>query len=278
MAPLKHLKAVVFDWAGTVVDYGSLAPMGVFVEVFREFGVEITVEEARIPMGMAKRPHIQAILALPRIAAAWREARGNQPNESDVDALYEMFVPRNRAVAAKYADLIPGTAETAQALRALGLKIGSTTGYTRDIMAEILPVAAAQGFAPDSLVCTGDTTEGRPTPLMMYKTFVNLGVYPASSVVKVDDTEVGIAEGLAAGCWTVGVAVSGNLFGLSLEETQKLSPTEFSARREKAAARLLAAGAHIVIDSVADLLPAVRDFEALLAKRSDDAVALGTGD
>lgn len=261
MPSLKHLKAVVFDWAGTVVDYGSLAPMGVFVETFAEFGVEITIEEARVPMGMAKRPHITAIVAMPRVANAWKTARGAAPTETDIDALYEVFVPKNRAIAAKFADLIPGTAETVHELRTQGLKIGSTTGYTRDIMAEIIPVAAAQGFRPDSLVCTGDTTEGRPTPLMMYKTFVELGVYPASTVIKVDDTEVGIAEGLNAGCWTIGVSVSGNVFGLSLAETKALSPTEFAARRQRAIARLSSAGAHAVIDSVADLLPIVSDFE-----------------
>lgn len=266
MPSLKHLKAVVFDWAGTVVDHGSLAPMGVFVETFAEFGVSITVEEARIPMGMAKRPHIAALIALPRVAKAWRAARGSAPTEADIDALYDVFVPKNRAIAAKFADLIPGTAETVRRLRGLGLKIGSTTGYTRDIMAEIMPVAAAQGFEPDSLVCTGDTAEGRPTPLMMYKTFLDLGVHPAASVVKVDDTEVGIAEGLNAGCWTVGVAVTGNVFGLSLGETQALSSTEYSARRQRAAARLSSAGAHVVIDSVADLLPAINDFEVRLAR------------
>ena len=148
MTALRHLKAVVFDWAGTVIDHGSLAPMGVFVEVFGEFGVAISVEEARIPMGMAKRPHIAAILALPRVAAAWQAAHGQPAGEADIDALYDMFVPRNRAIAAKYADVIPGVAETVRECRALGLKIGSTTGYTRDIMAEILPVAEAQGFAP----------------------------------------------------------------------------------------------------------------------------------
>ena len=266
MAPLKHLKAIVFDWAGTVVDHGSLAPMGVFVETFAEFGVEISVEEARVPMGMAKRPHIAALMALPRVAKAWKAARGAAPTGADIDALYDVFVPKNRAIAAKFADLIPGTAETVRGLRALGLKIGSTTGYTRDIMAEIMPVAAAQGFQPDSLVCTGDTVEGRPTPLMMYKTFLDLGVYPAASVVKVDDTEVGIAEGLNAGSWTVGVAVSGNIFGLSLEDTKALSPAEFSARRQRAVARLSSAGAHVVIDSVADLVPAIHDLEVRLAR------------
>ena len=135
--------------------------MGVFVEVFGEFGVALSVEEARIPMGMAKRSHIAAIMALPRVAAAWQAAHGRPAAEADIDALYDMFVPRNRAIAAKYADVIPGVAETVRECRALGLKIGSTTGYTRDIMAEILPVAEAQGFCPDSVVCTGDTPEGR---------------------------------------------------------------------------------------------------------------------
>ena len=58
---MRHVKAVIFDWAGTVVDYGSLAPMGAFVETFAEFGVAITIDEARGPMGMAKRPHIAAL-------------------------------------------------------------------------------------------------------------------------------------------------------------------------------------------------------------------------
>lgn len=264
--PLQHLKAVVFDWAGTVVDYGSFAPMGVFVEVFGEFGVAISVDEARIPMGMAKRPHIAAILALPRVAAAWKEARGGDPTEADIDALYEIFVPRNRAVAAKHADVIPGVAEAVAACRDLGLRIGSTTGYTRDIMAEIMPVAAKQGFAPDSLVCTGDTSEGRPTPLMMYRTFVELGVHPAWSVVKVDDTEVGIGEGIDAGSWAVGISVTGNLFGMTEAETKELDAAEFAQRRQRAADKLSAAGAHFVIDGVADLLPVLHVIEGRLAR------------
>ena len=118
-----------------------------------------------------------------------------RPTDGDIDSVYEIFVPRNKSVAAEYATLIDGAAEVAKALRADGVKIGSTTGYTRDIMAEITPVAARQGFEPDSLVCTGDTPDGRPTPFMLYRTLLDLGVWPAWSAVKVDDTEVGIAEG-----------------------------------------------------------------------------------
>jgi phosphonoacetaldehyde hydrolase len=262
---MKHLKAVIFDWAGTVVDYGSLAPMGAFVAAFRAFGVDIAVAEARGPMGMAKRPHIAAIFNLPRVGAEWLKRHGRAPTEADIDALYDVFVPMNVASAADHAALIPGTAETVRRLRAMGLKIGSTTGYTREIMAKILPLAAGQGFAPDNLVCTGDTSEGRPTPFMIYKTLLDLAVWPAWSAVKVDDTEVGVAEGINAGAWAIGVSVSGNVFGLSLDETRRLSPRDFQRLRAEAAAKLTTAGAHYVIDSVADLLPTIELIEGRLA-------------
>jgi phosphonoacetaldehyde hydrolase len=263
---MKNVKAVIFDWAGTAIDYGSLAPMGVFVETFAEFGVPISVAEAREPMGMAKRPHIAAILAQPRVADAWRKKHGRTATETDIDAIYAAFVPKNVAVAARYADVIPGVADVVGRLRRGGVKIGSTTGYTREIMAEILPVASAQGFAPDSLVCTGDTKEGRPSPLMLYRSFLDLGVWPAWGVVKVDDTEVGIAEGLNAGAWTVGVSVTGNAFGLSKDESKALSQAEFERLRAAATAKLAKAGAHYVIDSAADLIPVVETIDARLGR------------
>jgi phosphonoacetaldehyde hydrolase len=263
---MERVKAVIFDWAGTVIDYGSLAPMGAFVETFAEFGVSISVEEARGPMGMAKRPHIAAIMALPRVAEAWTKRHGHAPTEADIDAVYAAFVPKNVAVAARYATLIPGAAEVVAELRRQGIKIGSSTGYTREIMAEILPVAAAQGFKPDSLVCTGDTSDGRPTPFMLYKTLLDLKVWPTWSVIKVDDTEVGIAEGINGGAWSVGVSVSGNCFGLSREDAAELAPTDFQKRRAGAVKMLEGAGAHYVVDSVADLMPIVLAINARLAK------------
>ncbi|MFO1036289.1 MAG: phosphonoacetaldehyde hydrolase [Geminicoccaceae bacterium] len=264
--PYAHLKAVVFDWAGTMVDYGSLAPMGVFVETFRRFGVEISIDEARGPMGMAKRDHIKTLLNAPRIAKAWREKHDRHPGEADIDAIYEVFVPMNVAVAGDHADLIPGVAETVASLRGRGLKIGSTTGYTREIMANVLPKAKEQGYEPDNLVCAGETATGRPSALMMYRTFLDLGVWPAWGCVKVDDTEVGIAEGTSAGTWTIGVAVSGNVFGLDRAATEALGAEEFDTRRRIAAGRLFAAGAHYVIDSVAEIEPVLDIIEGRLAR------------
>jgi phosphonoacetaldehyde hydrolase len=247
------LKAVVFDWAGTMIDFGSRAPVVALCKVFAAHGVPISEEEARADMGRAKRDHIAAILAAPRVAAAWRDAHGSVADEAAIDALFAGIAPLMREAADECALLVPGAAEVAARLRTAGVRIGSCTGYSRDMMAGILPAAAAQGYAPDLVVCAGETAEGRPSPLMLWKNLVELGAWPASACVKVDDAAVGIAEGRAAGVWTVGVAASGNGVGLTAEALAALDPTERRARIDAARADLLAAGAHVVIDTVADL-------------------------
>jgi phosphonoacetaldehyde hydrolase len=261
-----HLKAAIFDWAGTVIDFGSRAPMGAFVEAYRRFGVEISVAEARKPMGLPKRAHIAALMAEPAIAGRWTDAHGAPPGEAETDRLYEVFVPLNTEVVADFCTLIPGAAEMARAVRARGMKLGSTTGYVRPIMERVLPLAAAQGYQPDNLVCAGDLADGRPTPLMMYRCFADLGVYPPSAVVKIDDTEPGILEGLAAGTWTVGVSISGNCVGLSAEEWAATPEEEQAGLRKRAEAQLLGAGAHFVIDSIADLMPVLDEIETRMAR------------
>ncbi|MFO1091384.1 MAG: phosphonoacetaldehyde hydrolase [Hyphomicrobiales bacterium] len=260
------VRAVVFDWAGTVIDHGSQAPMGVFVKAFGKFDVKITVDEARGPMGMAKRDHIKALMALDSVSKQWLKRHGRTPTEADIDKVYEVFVPMNVEAVTDYADLIEGAAEVTKTLRARGVKIGSTTGYVREIMDRVIPLAKKQGYEADSLVCAGDLSAGRPSPLMLYKTFADLGVWPAWRCVKVDDTVVGVEEGLNAGCWTVAVALTGNAFGLNPKETKALSEKEFAARRDKAYGELTRAGAHFVIDGVADLLPVIDEIEGCLAR------------
>lgn len=264
--PHTQLTAVVFDWAGTILDFGSCAPMGAFVRLFQKFGVQLTIDEARGPMGMAKWDHIQALGTLPRIAAQWATVHGKPFTDADVDHLYEVFTPMNAAVVADFADFIPGAVEMVNTLRARGLKIGSTTGYNRPIMDIVTPIAARGGYVPDNLVCAGDLAAGRPSPLMMYRTFADLGVWPPYTVVKVDDTGVGIEEGLNAGTWTVGLAISGNAVGLSLADWQALDVAQQQLLREVATAKLQASGAHYVIDSVADLLPVLDDIAVRLQR------------
>ncbi|MCY1357008.1 Phosphonoacetaldehyde hydrolase [compost metagenome] len=259
-----RLQAVVFDWAGTILDFGSCAPMGAFVKLFAQFGIDITIDEARAPMGMAKWDHIKALGTQPRIAAQWEAEHGHAFSDADVDRLYEVFTPMNAASVRDHTDFIPGALEAVNAARERGLKIGSTTGYNRPIMDIVTPLAAAGGYEPDNLVCAGDLAAGRPSPLMMYRCFADLGVWPPHAVVKVDDTGVGLQEGLNAGTWAVGVSVSGNVNGLTLAEWQALDADSQQARRARATAELEAAGAHYVIDSVADLPNVLEDIERRL--------------
>lgn len=247
------LKAVVFDWAGTMIDFGSRAPVLALCNLFAEQGVPISEAEAQEDMGRAKRDHIAHILAKPRVAEAWLNAKGAMPTGADADALFDAIGPAMRNAARDCAKLIPGAAQVARDLRAAGVKIGSCTGYSREMMADILPLAAEQGYDPDYAVCAGETAEGRPSPLMAWKNLVELGAWPASACVKVDDTVVGIAEGLAAGMWTVGVAASGNSVGLSEEDFAALDADEREQMVEDARTQLREAGAHVVIDTVADL-------------------------
>jgi phosphonoacetaldehyde hydrolase len=252
------LQAVILDWAGTVVDHGSRAPMGAFVRAFAEFGVTISVADARGPMGMAKRDHIRMVGLTPSVAAAWRAAHGREMSDDDIDAVMAVFEPMNVASVVHHADFIPGALAALDELRGRGLRIGSTTGYTRPIMNVLMPIAARGGYTPEVTVCAGDLPAGRPSPLMMWHAMAAMGVWPAAAVVKVDDTPPGIGEGRAAGTWTVGLALTGNIAGLSAAELANLDESEIAEIRARATAEMLACGAHAVIDSIADL-PACLD-------------------
>lgn len=259
------IKAVALDWAGTMIDYGCRAPVMALERLFDEAGVPIDEAEARADMGRAKHDHIAAILAMPRVAVAWEAKHGVAPGEADVDRLHNRVGPMMQEAMHDCAELIPGAADLAAKLRERGVKIASSTGYTREMMAAILPRAAEQGYAPDIVVCSGETVEGRPSPLMLWKALVELGVWPASACVKVDDAVVGISEGKAAGAWTVGLAASGNGVGLDHKALMALPAEERARRIEGAAAAHRAAGADYVVDSVADLWPVLEEIASRIA-------------
>ncbi len=248
---------VIFDWAGTMVDFGCRAPIEALVEAFANRGVRLDEQTARRDMGKAKADHVRALLAIAEVRDAWVAAQGVPPTEADVESLMADLGPLMREAAAKAAELIPGAAETVAELRRAGIKIASSTGYTREMMEPVLERAAAQGYAPDHLVCSGETPQGRPSPLMIYKACAELGVWPLSRVVKVDDSEAGIEEGRNAGCFTVGLSASGNGLGLSRDAFEALPPAERAERLGGVEQRLKSAGADLVIETVADLASAL---------------------
>ena len=261
-----RIQAVLLDWAGTTMDFGCMAPAVVFVEVFKRKGVPITMEEARAPMGAHKRVHIQKITQLEPVRKRWQEAYGRLPNDDDVEVMFRDFVPLQVKCLSDYSELIPGALDAVKALRKRGYKIGSTTGYTTEMMKINLRDAAKQGYVPDSTVCASDVPAGRPYPFMCLQNVINLGVSPLEACVKIDDTRPGIEEGLNGGMWTIGLAISGNEIGLALKDWKKVAKADQQRMREAAYTRMYQSGAHYVVDSIADIKPCLDDIEARLAR------------
>ncbi|HKN14206.1 MAG TPA: phosphonoacetaldehyde hydrolase [Candidatus Binatus sp.] len=256
------VKAIIFDWAGTTVDHGSLAPVRVLQQLFAKRGVPISEAQARRDMGVLKKDHIRKILFEPSVAAKWRDAVGHTPTEADVESLFANFVPLQLECLVKYSVVIDGVAETVARLRKRGIKIGSTTGYTRAMLDMVLQPAAAQGYQPDCAITPDDVGAGRPHPWMIFANAIHLKVEPLEAIVKVGDTPVDIEEGLRAGVWTIGVARTGNMVGLSAEDFSALAPAQQASRLESARTLLAAAGAHEVIDAVANCERALDAIEA----------------
>ncbi len=274
-APVSHLyrrsycgpvTTVIFDWAGTVLDFGCIAPVAAFRQAFEEAGVPITEAEARAPMGAAKREHIVLILHAPAVQARWQAQHGTASTDSNVDALYAAFLRVDAVNVARYSDLIPGALDTVAALRARGIRIGSTTGYPREVMNNLMPLAARHGYQPDHCCTVSDVARGRPWPDMCLANLLALRAPDVRSCVVVDDSPSGLEAGLAAGMWSVGIAATGNEVGLSLEQWQALSEPERELRVQPARERLARTGAHYVIDSAADLPAVIDAIEARLAK------------
>jgi phosphonoacetaldehyde hydrolase len=259
------VKAVIFDWAGTTVDFGCCAPAAVFIEVFRRKGIEVTLEQARGPMGMHKRDHIRILTQLEPVAEQWSAKFGMRPAEEDVEAMFAEFVPLQVKAISRHADIIPGTIETIAALRERRLKIGSTTGYNAEMMAVLTPLAAKAGYAPDCMVCVSDVEEGRPAPWMALEAARRLGVDDASQCVKVGDTVADIREGLNAKMWSIGVVEHGNEVGLSRAEFEALTPSDLTVRRKIAQRRLVDAGAHYVANTIRDIPTCVDTINKRLA-------------
>lgn len=261
------IKLVVFDWAGTTVDYGCFAPVRPFMDVFAAAGVEITTAEARGPMGMHKRDHVRALGTNPAIAARWQARHGRAFTEDDVERLYaQLLSPEVARGITAASRVIPGMADVAKQLRGRGIKIGGTTGYFRQAAEPVYEAAARDGYAPDANVCVDDVPAGRPAPWGIFKIMQALDVYPPAAVIKVGDTLPDVGEGRNAGVWTIGVTRTGSDLGMTEEQTAALPAAELRRRLDEIGARLRAAGAHVVLDSATQLVELLPEIESRMAR------------
>ena len=263
-----QVKAVILDWSGTTVDAYVMAPAVVFVEVFKKQGVEISMPEARGPMGLRKDLHIKALTEDAEIRERWKSVKGKYPDQADVDRMFEHFVPAQIKCLPNYSALLPGIADVTQAMQKSGIKLGVTTGFLRSMVDVLLDDARKQGFHPDATVAGDEVLQGaRPKPHMVYKNLDLLDITTIQSVVKVDDTVSGVGEGLNAGCWAVGVSRYSNYMNINtIEEADSLPDEEIKRRTEQTRDLLRRAGAHYVVDSIVELPDVIEDINAHLAR------------
>ncbi|WP_428548946.1 phosphonoacetaldehyde hydrolase [Profundibacter sp.] len=263
-----NVQALVLDWSGTIADAYVIAPAVVFVEVFKNQGVEISMEEARGPMGLRKDLHIKMLTEDPVIAERWKAVKGKYPDQSDVDAMFKDFVPLQLECLRKYTTILPGVKDVLVALQKLGIKIGVSTGFVRSMVDILLEDSIKQGFTPDATVAGDEVINGaRPAPHMVWKNLDLMNISEIKSVVKCDDTVSGIGEALNAGCWGVGLVRYSNYMNInSLDEEATLSEAEIQRRMDHTRKILLESGAHYVIDSLVELPAVIDDINARLAR------------
>lgn len=249
------IEAVIFDWAGTTVDYGCFAPVQAFVESFAQVGIEVTLDEVREPMGALKRTHIERMLAMPRIKNLFEKKYNRPSNELDVDQLLATFTEKLMTELSEHTKVKPKVVEVVNHLRKEGIKIGSTTGYTSQMLKPVAAAAKLQGYAPDTVVTPDDVGGvGRPSPLMLQKNLELLNVSKIENVLKIGDTVSDIEEGKNAGVKSIGVIEGSSIMGLSEAEYNSLTDVEKAVEMNRVRKVYENAGADEVILNLEELV------------------------
>lgn len=264
MAQLKNIKAVIFDWAGTIIDYGCIAPTQVFIDVFRRRDILLSTDEARTPMGLAKKDHVRELFMLDTVQKQWIAEFGRTPSETDIEEIYAELEPALAMIVKNYSVPIPGAVELIDRLKKEGVKVGTTTGYVSEMMNDLLPIAFSNGLRPDSVVNSSDVLAGRPAPWMIYRNCEKMNVFLLSQMVKIGDTVADIQEGINAGMWTIGLTKSGNEVGLSAEDVEKADHIWLMEKIAFAGKKLLNAGADYVAEGVWDCWPILVEIDHLI--------------
>lgn len=248
-------EAIIFDWAGTTVDYGCFAPVQAFMEIFKEYGIEPTMEETRKPMGMLKWDHIKTMLSMERIREEFHRIHGRDFTDQDVDEMHEKFAANLMKILDQFSDPKEYVIDTVKYLREKGIKIGSTTGYTDAMMAIVTKEAKKAGYEPDCWFSPDSTGHvGRPYPYMIFKNMEALHISSVEKVMKVGDTVSDILEGKNAGLFTIGILEGSSEMGLTKTEYDALSPEEKEKKKQMVTKRYLDAGADAVIDDIRGVL------------------------
>lgn len=268
----KSIKGLILDNSGTFVDPFVIAPAMAFVKVFKKFGIDISMEESRIPMGIKKDLHIKKLLEIPSIQNKWINNYYREPNDEDITNIYREYIPIQKKILPEYCNLLPKVVETVNMIKQKGIKIGSTTGFSREMLDCILENIKTTELTFDSTVAGDDLDNSnihigsRPYPFMIYKNMEKLNISDINTIVKVDDTITGIQEGLNAGCWTIGITDYSSYMNIdSLNQWKNMSTLEKYNKKKYVRDKFKKeSNAHYIINEFDELIPVLEDINLRL--------------
>lgn len=202
-------------------------------------------------MGMLKWDHIHTMIKMSRITEEWEAVCGRMWNKTDVDIIYEISEKAIFGILDKFSTPKLFVLNAVAKLRNRDIKIGSTTGYTIEMMDIVTKSAEEQGYKPDSWFCPNHTeNKGRPYPYMVFKNLETLGVSSVNAAIKVGDTVADIKEGKNAGMISVGIIERSSVMGYTQAEYEALPPEYKALEAERVRKVYEACGADYVINNM----------------------------
>ena len=257
----RKIEAVIFDWAGTLVDFGCMAPLEALRKSFSERGIEVTDQELRRHMGLPLKEHVREILRIPEVRQRRKAAYAESAEEEK--ALTERTEELLLESVRQYSVPKPYVRECLETLRKAGIKIGSTTAYTEDIMDLVTEEAKSRGVWVDEWFCPECSGEkGRPYPYMIFKNMQFLGISGVDRVIKVGNTPADIQEGKRAGVLTVGILEGSLAMGMTADDFEDLSGEADEKECARTRPIFCEAGADYVIANLKELPELIRRLEA----------------
>ncbi|KRM61253.1 (2-aminoethyl)phosphonate--pyruvate aminotransferase [Paucilactobacillus vaccinostercus DSM 20634] len=252
------IQAVVFDWAGTTVDYGSRAPIIAFQRAFARFGIGLSEATIRTDVGLDKIKHVEKILKQPVNWQQWQTQHPEVNLEAAVELVYAQFQTEVAQVIGETAILKPGMKALINYLNQHHLQIATTSGYTESMVAQNLKMTARQGYQPEINI-TSEQTDliGRPQAAMLNLAMKKMHIDDPQTVIKIGDTVNDILEGKNAHTISVGVVEGSNVIGLSAAEFDELSELQRQEYCRTARKTFEDAGADFTVDTMADLIPLI---------------------
>jgi len=262
------VRACIFDLGGTIVDKYSYTPLKSFKQIFTNRGISISHEMVIKDMGRHKLDHIKYILREPPVRYQWIRKYNRPANYLDIDKLFNEFKIVQYENTLKHLDILPETKSTLNMLQKMDIKIGITTGFDKETTENILYKLGKHNIYVDSYVSSTCLNKpGRPYPHMVEENMRLLNIDNPNDIIKIDDTNVGIDEGINANCWTIGVSrwsINMNIDSLEMIDTIENNPKLLHKKMKESRLKLEQSNPDYIINTLYELPNIISKIDSYL--------------